>query len=188
LLNFAENLLFPPSLCSDASFDPSTAVAVITATEDTSSPPEETTWSSLRDQVRKCSNALRAAGVKPHDIVAGFVSNHARSLVAMLGAAAVGAIWTGISPDNGVSAVLDRLEQIGPSVLFVDDGMAYNGKPWDSCEKVEGIVDGLKEHGLRLVVLIKMLAGSRLTLEHITSRDIAAETFDKFLERLVLYT
>ena len=116
LLNFAENLLFPANAHVDES-----STAVITATE-IDGDIRTTTWAELREAVRKCSNALRAAGVKPRDVVAGFVSNHVEALVAMLAAAALGAIWTSISPDNGVSAVLDRLVQIEPKVLFADNG------------------------------------------------------------------
>ncbi len=82
--------------------------------------------------MRQCSNALRATGVKPRDVVAGFVSNHVEALVAMLAAAALGAIWTGISPDNGVSAVLDRLVQIEPKVLFADNGTIVS----NSCSRI----------------------------------------------------
>ncbi len=125
-LNFAENLLFPPGVSLDES-----DTAVITTTE-TDSSGVATSWAALREAVRRCSNALRAAGITKDDVVAGFVSNHLEAVVAMLAAASIGAIWTGISPDNGVSAVLDRLAQIGPKVLFVDNAATYNGKEWPS--------------------------------------------------------
>ena len=72
----------------------------------------------------------------------------------MLAAASIGAIWTGISPDNGVSAVLDRLAQIKPKVLFADNGTVYNGKEWASTAKTLDIVKTLKPLGLETVVVI----------------------------------
>ena len=52
-----------------------------------------------------------------------------RRSIAMLGAAARGAIWSSCSPDFGVQGVLDRFGQIEPRVLFTVDGYWYNGKP-----------------------------------------------------------
>ncbi|MBE3046021.1 AMP-binding protein [Candidatus Bathyarchaeota archaeon] len=173
-LNFAENLLFP-----SAGPDPS-ATALITATEQ--GPVVPTTWAALREAVRGCSNALRAAGLVPGDVVAGFVSNHAQAIVAMLGAAAVGAIWTGISPDNGVSAVLDRLVQIKPAVLFADNGMVYNGKDWSSVAKTLEIAGALKKGGLRRVVVIRNLEGD-LGLDELRELSLDAEDYDDFLSR-----
>ena len=146
-LNFAENLLFPA-----ADIDESTT-AVITTTE-LPGDLRNTTWKELREATRQCANALRAAGLAPGDVVAGYVSNHVEALVAMLAAASVGAIWTGISPDNGVSAVLDRLSQIAPKVLFADNGTVYNGKEWPSTSKTAEIVAALASKGLETVVLI----------------------------------
>ena len=83
---------------------------------------------SLQPRVARCQAVLRSAGIKEHDRVAGYVGNHPNAIIAMLAATSLGAIWTAISPDSGVSMVLDRLQQIEPRVLFVDDGQVYNGK------------------------------------------------------------
>ncbi|KAK4456063.1 acetoacetyl-CoA synthetase [Podospora aff. communis PSN243] len=176
LLNFAENLLFPANV-NVKEFD----VAVITATEDETT-LTETTWAQLREQVRRCINGMRAAGVKENTVVAGFVANHATALVAILSAAALGAVWTGISPDNGVSAVLDRLVQIRPQVLFADNATLYNGKRWSCTEKAVEIVDELKKHGLELVVVINGLDGIGLGLEDIQSKGVKAVNFDGWLQ------
>ncbi len=125
-LNFAENLLFPADVAVDE-----LETAVITVDEADAS-GASTSWAALRDAVCRCSIGLRAAGVGQHDVVAGFVANHVQAVVAMLAAASIGAIWTGISPDSGVSAVLDRLAQIAPVVLFADNAAVYNGKEWPS--------------------------------------------------------
>ena len=174
-LNFAENLLFP----ANAEIDES-ATAVITTTEDDSS-LTETSWAELREQVRRCSNALRAAGVKENGVVAGYVANHVQALVALLSAATVGAIWTGISPDNGVSAVLDRLAQIRPQVLFTDNATLYNGKEWSGKAKTLDVVEDLKKHGLEQVVVIRGLKNIETGLDDIRAKGVKAEEFDAFL-------
>ncbi|KAI1809506.1 acetoacetate-CoA ligase-like protein [Poronia punctata] len=176
-LNFAENLLFPENVDIDE-----LSVAVLTTTE-IDGDLRTTTWAQLREEVRRCSNALRAAGVGQGDVVAGFVSNHVEALVAMLAAAALGGVWTGISPDNGVSAVLDRLVQIEPKVLFADNGTVYNGKPWSSMEKVAQIVKELKS--LEIVVVIQTLlkGGSQLPHEGQGAKDeLRVVEYDEFLQ------
>ncbi|KAI0906744.1 acetoacetate-CoA ligase-like protein [Ustulina deusta] len=174
LLNFAENLLFPENAHVSES-----SPAVITATE-VDGEVRTATWAQLREAVRQCSNALRATGVKPRDVVAGFVSNHVEALVAMLAAAALGAIWTGISPDNGVSAVLDRLVQIEPKVLFADNGTIYNGKPWSSMDKAAQIAKELKT--LELVVLIKNIPEAELRLQDLKSTNsVVVAEYENFL-------
>ncbi|KAI1075320.1 acetoacetate-CoA ligase, partial [Whalleya microplaca] len=174
-LNFAENLLYPEN--ADVA---ESSTAVITATE-VEGQLVPTTWAELREAVRQCSNALRAAGLKPKDVVAGFVSNHTQALVAMLSAAAIGAIWTGISPDNGVSAVLDRLVQIEPKVLFADNATLYNGKQWSSTDKTSQIVEELKSRGLELVIVIDNIEGFGLDLDGLESKGVVAKEYKSFL-------
>ncbi|KAK3938356.1 acetoacetate-CoA ligase [Diplogelasinospora grovesii] len=179
LLNFAQNLLFPVAHTGEGVDESDIAVITVTERE-----PDlrETTWAELREQVRLCSSALRAAGVKENSIVAGFVANHVQALVAMLSAASLGAIWTGISPDNGVSAVLDRLAQIKPQVLFADNATLYNGKEWSSCQKTLEIVDNLKKTGgLELVVVIKSLPNIDAGLGDLRAKGVMAEEYDNFL-------
>ncbi|KAG6095194.1 hypothetical protein E4U30_002640 [Claviceps sp. LM220 group G6] len=174
-LNFAENLLFPPTATA---VDPSTT-AVITTTE-FSRDLRTTSWAELREATRRCANALRAMGLKPHDVVAGYVSNHVEALVAMLAAASIGAIWTAISPDSGVSAVLDRLSQIGSKVLFADNGSVYNGKEWPSTSKTKDIVTELKKVGLETVVVINNI-DTDLGLADLEAHGVRAVDYDAFL-------
>lgn len=176
-LNFAQNLLFPPSPNEPSPSSP----ALITATELPDSPPRTTSWDELRSAVRSCSAALRAAGLQSNDVVAGYVSNHAEAVVAMLSAASIGAVWTGVSPDNGVSAVLDRLGQIRPKVLFSDNGTVYNGKEWASTAKTREIVTELVKNGLETVVVINNIKCD-LDILHLTSLGVVAADYDAFLQ------
>lgn len=181
-LNFAENLLFPARLDGDGGATAS-ATAVVTVTErDGTDGGRETSWAALRDEVRRCANALRASGLATGDVVAGFVSNHVEALVAMLAAASIGAVWTGISPDTGVSAVLDRLEQIGPRVLFADNAMVYNGKEWSAKGKTAEIVRALAARRLELVVVIETVRGGDMALEQLRAAVKQAVGWDAFLQ------
>lgn len=126
-LNFAENLLFPTQ-----EVDPESP-AVIAATETTR---ETVTWKELRDRVKQCQAGMLSLGLKEGDRVAGYVANHTNALVAMLAATSLGAVWTAVSPDTGVHAVLDRLRQIEPALLFVDNASFYNGRSHPVLPKV----------------------------------------------------
>jgi len=90
----------------------------------------------LYDMVSRLGQAMRAAGVKPGDRVAGFVPNLPETLASMLAAAAIGATWSSCSPDFGVQGVLDRFGQIAPKLLITADGYWYGGKSFDSLERV----------------------------------------------------
>ncbi|TVY60888.1 Malonamoyl-CoA synthetase vrtB, partial [Lachnellula suecica] len=138
-LNFAQNLLYPRHPQSKEGVQDQD-IAIIAATETSRS---EVTWAELRKRVGECYNALQHQGVKPLDRVAGFVGNHTNAIVAMLAATALGAIWTAVSPDTGVGAVLDRLVQIEPVVLFADNASLYNGKVHETSAKIREIVASL---------------------------------------------
>lgn len=177
-LNFAQNLLFPRT---ESPLDPS-APALMTVTELSTDAVREITWEDLREAVRKCAAALRALPVAlaPGDVVAGYVSNHAEAVVAMLAAASLGAVWTGISPDSGVSAVLDRLGQIAPKVLFADDGTVYNGKEWPSTAKTAAIVEELSHRGLTTVIVIDTI-GTDPRLADLEALGVRAVDYASFL-------
>ena len=95
---------------------------------------------ALRDAVSRFAQALAAAGVVQGDRVAAMMPNLPETIVAMLGGASRGAIWSSCSPDFGVQGVLDRFGQIEPKVLVTVDGYWYNGKPVAILDKVADIV------------------------------------------------
>jgi acetoacetyl-CoA synthetase len=91
----------------------------------------------------KIASALAAHGLRAGDRVAAYMPNMPETIIAMLGAAAKGCIWSSCSPDFGVQGVLDRFGQIAPRVLFTVDGYWYNGKPISILDKVAEIVERL---------------------------------------------
>ena len=96
--------------------------------------------SELYAEVARFQQFLIAAGVGEGDRVAGYLPNLPETLVAMLAATSLGAIWSSASPDFGVQGVLDRFGQIEPKVLICVDGYWYNGKPVDCLEKNAEVV------------------------------------------------
>jgi acetoacetyl-CoA synthetase len=78
------------------------------------------------------------------------------AVIAMLGAASRGAIWSSCSPEFGVQGVLDRFGQIEPRVLITVDGYVYNGKMIPILDKVTAIVARLPS--VEKVIVIPYLA------------------------------
>ncbi|MDE0727045.1 MAG: acetoacetate--CoA ligase [Alphaproteobacteria bacterium] len=126
-LNFAENLLRGEGAAAAIIFQGEDRVKRTLSHDD------------LREAVSRLQRALREKGVGVGDRVAGFLPNLPETVIAMLAAASLGAVWSSCSPDFGVQGVLDRFGQIEPKVLFVADGYFYGGKEFDCLEKVKGI-------------------------------------------------
>ena len=101
------------------------------------------TYAELYDAVARLAKSLREAGVVKGDRVAGYVPNMMHTVIAMLAATSIGAIWSSCSPDFGIKGVLDRFGQIQPKVLFTANGYYYNGKGHDSLERISGVVEQL---------------------------------------------
>ncbi len=97
----------------------------------------------LHAEASRVASALGVHGLRVGDRVAAFMPNIPETIVAMLGAAARGAVFSSCSPDFGVQGVLDRFGQIEPRVLFTVDGYWYNGKPISILDKVAEIVEKL---------------------------------------------
>jgi acetoacetyl-CoA synthetase len=110
----------------------------------------------LRAEVARCAAALKQAGVQAGQRVGGFLPNVPETIVAMLGAASLGAIWSSCSPDFGVRGVLDRFGQIEPAVLVVTDGYTYGGKRFETLSRVAEMLPQLPS--VRKVVVVPFLA------------------------------
>lgn len=97
------------------------------------------TYGELYSEVSKLTQALRSDGVVAGDRVAGILPNLPETVIAMLAATSIGAVWTSCSPDFGVPGIKDRLGQIEPKILFVCDGYFFNGKAFDISERIEAV-------------------------------------------------
>ena len=126
-LNFAENLL---RFRDDE-------VAIVSRGENRK--PVSLTYAALYKEVAAVAAALRDAGVKKGDRVAGFMPNIPEAVIAMLAATSIGATWSSCSPDFGIKSILDRFGQIEPTVLFAADGYSFKGRPVDCLERITQI-------------------------------------------------
>jgi acetoacetyl-CoA synthetase len=129
----------------------------------------------LRTAVGRFARALRREGIRPGDRVAGFLPNMPHAVVAALGSAAIGAVWSSCSPDFGAQGVLDRFGQIEPRVLVSADAYFYGGRRHDSLQKIAEVLGTLASVERTVVV---PYAGERPDL----GRLRAACWWDDFLD------
>jgi len=126
-LNFAENMLRYRDDREALAFKSETGLS------------STLSYRELYRQVAGVASSLRLLGIQPGDRVAGYMPNLPETIVAMLAATSIGAIWSSCSPDFGINGVVDRLGQIEPKVLFCAAAYTYNGKQHDCLAKVREI-------------------------------------------------
>jgi acetoacetyl-CoA synthetase len=130
-LNFAENLL--------RHGDGQTAFVARSETGVTL----RLTYSDLRREVGRVAAWLREVGVRPGDRVAGYLPNIVETPIAMLATTSVGGVWACCGAELGPNAVLDRLGQIRPRILFAADGYLYKGRRFDISPNVDKVVNAI---------------------------------------------
>jgi acetoacetyl-CoA synthetase len=160
-LNFAENLLrFRDE-----------RIALISRSEgqDRSS----LTYSGLYGNVARVASGLRETGVRPGDRVGGYLPNIEEAAIAMLAATSIGAVWACCGAELGSGAVLDRLGQVKPKVLFAVDGYVYKGKKFEISSNVKNVADGVPS--LKKIVTVPNLGG-----ESGIGQPVNSVRFDEF--------
>ncbi len=138
-LNLAENLLRGKD----------ELIAVIETDE--SGNYKEYSLKEVRLMVRKIANGLKDVGVKPGDRVAAILPNRIESLVSLLATTSIGAVWTSCSPDFGTKAIIDRIGQTKPKVLFSTSKYVYAGKNHDFSSRLIEVSNAL--NNLKMIVL-----------------------------------
>jgi acetoacetyl-CoA synthetase len=136
-MNYAENALF-------SNPDPNaTALIGLREGQDLEA-AEHVTWHEFRDRVRLTASALQRSGIKKGDRVGALVATSNFAMVLFHATAAIGAIFTCISPDLGLDGCVARLQQVTPSILFVDGDAVYKGKTLSTINKLDQILASLK--------------------------------------------
>ncbi len=133
-VNYAEAMLRLPGRADDD-------VVVVAASQ--SRDDVTLTAAGLRDQVSRARSGLVAAGVGSGDRVAAYAPNVPETLVLLLAAASLGAVFSSCAPEFGTQSVVDRWQQIEPTVLLTVDGYRYGTKPIDRRDEVAAIRSAL---------------------------------------------
>ncbi|WP_422744457.1 acetoacetate--CoA ligase [Mycobacterium sp. WMMD1722] len=112
----------------------------------------ELSWGEMLRAAAGFAHSLRELGVGPGDRVAGYLPNVPEAVIAFLGTASVGAVWSACGQDYTAKAALDRLGQLEPTVLVAADGYRFAGKTHDKSADVTALRAGLPS--LRAAVMI----------------------------------
>lgn len=100
-------------------------------------------WDELASKVRRVASYLRTMGVQPGDAVSAILPNRPETVVAMLATISVGAIWSIAAPEFGRQAIVDRLGQVKPRLMFIADGYRFGGSDFDRTGLVTEILTDL---------------------------------------------
>lgn len=118
----------------------------------------EFSYKELSHAVHRLAAYFQSQGIVQGDRIVGFMPNIPETVIAMLAAAQLGAIWSSCSPDFGLQGVLDRFGQIAPKILICTNGYHYNGKAVDSLGRVKEICQSLPS--LQRVIVVPVIADS----------------------------
>ena len=122
-LNYAEALLYPPALESEAQ------AAIIALGE--AGTERSIDYAELRSLVARIQSALRREGVSRGDRVAAVSANLPETVALLLACAGLGAVFTSCSPDFGFEAAVARFGQVEPVLLFASPVYRYGGRRFD---------------------------------------------------------
>jgi acetoacetyl-CoA synthetase len=135
---------------------------------------------------------MRKLGIGKGDRVAAFMPNMPETVVAMLAASSLGAVWTSCSPDFGTQGVLDRFGQVEPKLLIACDGYLYNGKAVNTLSRVAECVAGLPS--VQRVVIVPYLheattdPGTLLDVSSVPRAQLVDDWVSEFAANTISYT
>lgn len=144
-----------------------------------------TSWEQVAADVRRLATTLRQMGIEPGDRIVAYMPNIPETVIAMLAATAIGAIWSSAAPEFGAQIVIDRFSQIKPKLVFATNGYRYGGKEFDRTDDLARIMEALPtaQHLVMLdyhpdVRKTVVFAGETLTWRHmLAGAPVAREDF-----------
>lgn len=147
-LNFAENLL---RKAKEENFKNVTALNF----QHESGRHSSLSYEELLHSVQRLQSFLFPV-LSQGDVFAAYMPNLPETVVAMLAASSLGAIFTSTSCDFGVQGVLDRFSQTQPKVLIAATRYTYNGKEFSLIDQIKKIQKNLPS--LQHIILVDFLS------------------------------
>jgi len=144
-LNFAEHLLAP-------AFDSTSVNHTALVFRDETGRRRQLSYGELASRVARLAQYMKGQGIGKGDRVAAVMPNCIETVVAMLAATSLGAIWSSCSPDFGINGIVDRFRQIEPRLLLAADGYVYAGKSISIMERIAAVQSQIPSLQRTLVV------------------------------------
>ncbi len=137
-INYAENVLVPNTRRHPHN------IALVGVREGRLHDPENVSWSELTElgSPHPLSNGPPRES-EQGDVIAALMANSIWIIVLFLASASIGAIFTSVAPDLGVSGCVSRFSQVEPKWLFADTDLALRGARPSMLGKVLQILKSL---------------------------------------------
>ena len=136
-------------------------------------PPQRLTRAELGARVRAVAHGLADLGLAAGDRAAAVAGNNVELVVAGLASTALGATFSSTAPDMGAPALLSRLEQVAPKVLFanLDGRVPELARALPSLTAVVALDNGPAPDGLRVPVV---------RLSDLARREVDTRPWERF--------
>jgi len=205
-MNWAENMLLGHPFARSK-----TQLAIINVIEpDTTAQTQDSlastflrshTFDELYLEVAQAASGLKKLGVGHGDRVAAFTPNNAEAVILLLAASSLGSIYSTVSPEIGVPAVLERFVQVSwaerrsyddwpltyqlkPKVLLSADKYRSAGKAIDIIPKLREVAAELKKGDLAHVVIVGQLKKDRRPEDHLPKlQGVNVLAYPDFLDK-----
>lgn len=129
-ISYAENCL------KHASKTPDTP-AIIARRQD--GPDRIITWSQLSDQVSVWEQALAAEGIREGDSVGVYLPNIPETVIILLAASNLGAIFVSAGMEMGPDDLINRLGQVNPKILISQTTYTHGAKAIDRQDAIDRV-------------------------------------------------
>uniref|UniRef100_A0A0N4ZBY8 Acetoacetyl-CoA synthetase n=1 Tax=Parastrongyloides trichosuri TaxID=131310 RepID=A0A0N4ZBY8_PARTI len=111
------------------------------------------TYGQLKKDIRILANAMKSIGLKCGDAVATYMPNRYRTACIMLAASSLGCTFASCSTEFGEKAVVDRLSQVKPKLIFGQEKVVFKQKIHDNSFNFQTICGLLSNHLIKAIVM-----------------------------------
>lgn len=102
-------------------------------------PDRVISWQELSNEVSRWQQALERAGVKESDRVAVYLPNVPETVIILLAASNIGAVFSSAGMEMGPSDLINRFSQVKPKILITAQGYTHGAKQISRLDVVEKI-------------------------------------------------
>ncbi|WP_078429029.1 AMP-binding protein [Alkalihalobacterium alkalinitrilicum] len=113
------------------------------------------TYGQLKDEVARVANGFKQQGLKKGDVLAIYMPMVPETVIAMMAAAKIGAIYSPIFSGYGTDAVSTRLNAAEAKMIVTSDGFLRRGRPVAMKEEADRAVE--KSPSIEKVIVFKRL-------------------------------
>ena len=131
---------------------------------------KDLSYKKLYQMVAKVSFSFKKMGLKEGDRVCAIMPNLIETIVSMLAATSIGAIWSSCSPEFGIQGILDRFKQVNPKLLICSNGYHFKGKTYKITDKILSISDSIKS--IKNIVIVNYLNEVKIDNSFVNWKEI----------------